>query len=161
RREVEGPGLAELVAAGLRDRERVVGDGGLVDEEGERAAGDSGDVEEARQREAAGPSEPLSASATRSGRGALLVTARVCGRDPAHRLSRAMHPSTRAEKHRHKGPSLTQVPVAATLSSTARRAIRRAVRRPMDYKATLNLPKTSFPMRANLPQREPETVKRW
>ena len=26
----------------------------------------------------------------------------------------------------------------------------------MDYKNTLNLPKTSFPMKANLPQREPE-----
>ena len=31
----------------------------------------------------------------------------------------------------------------------------------MDYKATLNLPTTAFPMRANLPQREPELVKRW
>src|SRR5213079_2299165 len=31
----------------------------------------------------------------------------------------------------------------------------------MDYKATLNLPRTEFPMKANLAQREPETVKRW
>jgi isoleucyl-tRNA synthetase len=31
----------------------------------------------------------------------------------------------------------------------------------MDYKSTLNLPKTDFPMRANLPQREPETLARW
>ncbi len=31
----------------------------------------------------------------------------------------------------------------------------------MDYKATLNLPKTDFPMKANLPQREPETLARW
>ncbi len=30
-----------------------------------------------------------------------------------------------------------------------------------DYKHTLNLPKTEFPMRANLAQREPEAVKRW
>jgi isoleucyl-tRNA synthetase len=30
-----------------------------------------------------------------------------------------------------------------------------------DYKATLNLPKTDFPMRANLAQREPEMLKRW
>ncbi|MDI6716878.1 MAG: isoleucine--tRNA ligase [Actinomycetota bacterium] len=30
-----------------------------------------------------------------------------------------------------------------------------------DYKVTLNLPKTDFPMKANLPQREPETLKRW
>ncbi|MGC8660401.1 MAG: class I tRNA ligase family protein, partial [Desulfomonilaceae bacterium] len=31
----------------------------------------------------------------------------------------------------------------------------------MDYKDTLNLPKTNFPMRANLPKREPETLKHW
>ena len=30
-----------------------------------------------------------------------------------------------------------------------------------DYKDTLNLPKTSFPMRANLAQREPATLERW
>ena len=31
----------------------------------------------------------------------------------------------------------------------------------MDYKATLNLPRTDFPMKANLPQREPETIASW
>ena len=31
----------------------------------------------------------------------------------------------------------------------------------MDYKKTLNLPKTSFPMKANLPQREPQILQRW
>jgi isoleucyl-tRNA synthetase len=31
----------------------------------------------------------------------------------------------------------------------------------MEYKDTLNLPRTDFPMRANLPQREPETLARW
>jgi isoleucyl-tRNA synthetase len=31
----------------------------------------------------------------------------------------------------------------------------------MDYKDTLNLPKTSFPMRANLPKREPDLLKHW
>lgn len=31
----------------------------------------------------------------------------------------------------------------------------------MDYAKTLNLPKTKFPMRGNLPQREPETIKFW
>jgi isoleucyl-tRNA synthetase len=30
-----------------------------------------------------------------------------------------------------------------------------------DYKATLNLPRTEFPMRGNLPKREPEVVRRW
>ena len=30
-----------------------------------------------------------------------------------------------------------------------------------DYKATLNLPKTAFPMKANLAQREPARLKRW
>ncbi len=31
----------------------------------------------------------------------------------------------------------------------------------MDYKDTLNLPKTPFPMKANLPKREPELLKEW
>ena len=31
----------------------------------------------------------------------------------------------------------------------------------MDYKNTLLLPKTDFPMRAELPKREPEMLKRW
>lgn len=31
----------------------------------------------------------------------------------------------------------------------------------MDYKATLNLPKTDFPMKAELPKREPGFLKRW
>ena len=31
--------------------------------------------------------------------------------------------------------------------------------RVMDYKATLNLPKTAFPMKANLPKSEPEMLK--
>ena len=30
-----------------------------------------------------------------------------------------------------------------------------------DYKTTLNLPKTDFPMRAGLPKREPEWLARW
>jgi isoleucyl-tRNA synthetase len=30
-----------------------------------------------------------------------------------------------------------------------------------DYKSTLNLPKTAFPMKANLAQAEPATLKRW
>ena len=30
-----------------------------------------------------------------------------------------------------------------------------------DYNKTLNLPSTEFPMRGNLPQREPETLNKW
>ena len=30
-----------------------------------------------------------------------------------------------------------------------------------DYNNTLNLPLTEFPMRGNLPKREPETLERW
>src|SRR5579872_4859786 len=30
-----------------------------------------------------------------------------------------------------------------------------------DYKNTLNLPKTDFPMKANLPEREPHLLKSW
>ncbi|HIQ79719.1 MAG TPA: isoleucine--tRNA ligase [Candidatus Scatavimonas merdigallinarum] len=32
---------------------------------------------------------------------------------------------------------------------------------PQDYNATLNLPKTDFPMRAGLPKTEPQTLNRW
>ena len=32
---------------------------------------------------------------------------------------------------------------------------------PMDYKETLNLPQTDFPMRANLPKREPQLLEKW
>jgi len=31
----------------------------------------------------------------------------------------------------------------------------------MNYKDTLNLPSTDFPMKANLPNREPEILKHW
>ncbi|HCY18385.1 MAG TPA: isoleucine--tRNA ligase, partial [Deltaproteobacteria bacterium] len=31
----------------------------------------------------------------------------------------------------------------------------------MDYKDTLNLPKTDFPMKADLAKKEPEILKRW
>src|SRR4030042_2568563 len=31
----------------------------------------------------------------------------------------------------------------------------------MDYRHTLNLPKTEFPMKANLPKREPEILALW
>ena len=30
-----------------------------------------------------------------------------------------------------------------------------------DYNATINLPKTDFPMRAGLPQREPDMLAHW
>ena len=32
---------------------------------------------------------------------------------------------------------------------------------PMDLKSTINLPKTAFPMKANLPQNEPKMLERW
>ena len=31
----------------------------------------------------------------------------------------------------------------------------------MDYKNTLNLPATTFPMKANLAQREPDQLRQW
>ena len=35
------------------------------------------------------------------------------------------------------------------------------MRAPLELKNTLNLPRTDFPMKANLPQREPEMLERW
>ena len=32
---------------------------------------------------------------------------------------------------------------------------------PQDYNATINLPKTDFPMRGNLPKREPDFLAGW
>ena len=32
---------------------------------------------------------------------------------------------------------------------------------PFDLKSTINLPKTAFPMKANLPQNEPKMLARW
>ena len=32
---------------------------------------------------------------------------------------------------------------------------------PQDYNKTLNLPETDFPMRGNLPKREPDALKKW
>ena len=36
-----------------------------------------------------------------------------------------------------------------------------ATETPFDLKATVNLPKTTFPQKANLTQREPERLSRW
>ena len=36
-----------------------------------------------------------------------------------------------------------------------------ATRAPLELKKTLNLPKTDFPMKANLPQNEPKLLERW
>ena len=35
------------------------------------------------------------------------------------------------------------------------------MRAPVDLKSTVNLPKTAFPMKANLPQNEPKLLERW
>ena len=32
---------------------------------------------------------------------------------------------------------------------------------PLELKSTINLPKTDFPMKANLPQNEPKALARW
>ena len=32
---------------------------------------------------------------------------------------------------------------------------------PLDLKATLNLPRTDFPMKASLPKNEPKMLERW
>src|SRR5690606_23679096 len=50
-----------------------------------------------------------------------------------------------------RDPMSTPTPAASDPSAPAKR----------DYKATLNLPKTAFPMKANLVQNEPASLKRW
>src|SRR5215813_3229685 len=39
--------------------------------------------------------------------------------------------------------------------------LEKSKRVPLDLKSTINLPKTTFPMKANLPQNEPKTLERW
>ncbi|KSV95902.1 isoleucyl-tRNA synthase [Sinorhizobium sp. GL28] len=50
-----------------------------------------------------------------------------------------------------RGPSREEA-IAKTMTDTAEK---------IDYSSTLYLPQTEFPMRAGLPQKEPETVARW
>ncbi|SDA41895.1 Isoleucyl-tRNA synthetase [Sinorhizobium sp. NFACC03] len=50
-----------------------------------------------------------------------------------------------------RGPSREEA-IAKTMTDTAEK---------IDYSSTLYLPQTEFPMRAGLPQKEPETVVRW
>ena len=51
------------------------------------------------------------------------------------------------------GPSLSKPPVSYPNMSDAAS--------PKDYRSTLNLPDTPFPMRGDLPKREPGWVKEW
>ena len=39
--------------------------------------------------------------------------------------------------------------------------LRETNRVPLELKSTINLPKTDFPMKANLPQNEPKALARW
>ncbi len=65
------------------------------------------------------------------------------------------------EEGRARGGTLTH---RAIISMESRRAIARAckMKRSMaDWKDTLNLPRTGFPMKANLPTAEPKAIERW
>ena len=74
-------------------------------------------------------------------------------------------------RQRSKLPGLRQRPSRRLLRSEKRASkshrppVARAIARPpqigRDWSATLFLPKTDFPMKAGLPEREPELLKRW
>ena len=49
----------------------------------------------------------------------------------------------------------------ARLSTPAVLPVAETEHKTTDYKTTLKLPKTDFPMKANLPKREPEMLKHW
>src|SRR3984957_9937525 len=59
--------------------------------------------------------------------------------------------------HRRSPPSLPIMEDSIHIIST----IWRRDRVPLELKDTLNLPKTGFPMKANLPQNEPKMLERW
>src|SRR5262245_16202010 len=65
------------------------------------------------------------------------------GRLPPRRAVSMSRPSGRSKQHGAEGAPLAR----ATMS--------------VDYKSTVFLPRTDFPMRANLPEREPQILKRW
>ncbi|HKA65237.1 MAG TPA: hypothetical protein VKD00_05890, partial [Methyloceanibacter sp.] len=90
--------------------------------------------------------KPKSAKSTRSPSTKVKVAAKQTARPQAKAKPKAPPVSkARAEK-----PS---APVA--------RAITRPPQIGRDWSATLFLPKTDFPMKAGLPEREPELLKRW
>ncbi len=60
-----------------------------------------------------------------------------------------------------RGPTL---PISATMTNKSTPPTSESVAQPVaktDYRATLNLPDTPFPMRGDLPKREPGWVKQW
>ena len=66
------------------------------------------------------------------------------------------------------GVSITKVCIPAWLDAPTlapynekNQLFGRTVRVPLELKSTINLPKTDFPMKANLPQNEPKLLARW
>src|SRR5579859_5012018 len=79
-----------------------------------------------------------------------------------------------AGQKRMYGPSrgLTPMPFHCNIRDSPRRATFRTVNinkspkkgpmaKPLDLKSTINLPRTDFPMKAQLPQREPQQLAQW
>ena len=59
-----------------------------------------------------------------------------------------------------RGRTVVDVPGGAPYNEKIQ-SFGRSHRVPLDLKKTINLPKTAFPMKANLPQNEPKMLERW
>ena len=71
------------------------------------------------------------------------------------------NPAPLAATHSFLRSTASAVPHAKPATMTDSTAPTAAPPAPMDYRATLNLPDTPFPMRGDLPKREPGWVKQW
>ena len=61
----------------------------------------------------------------------------------------------------HEEPAITWTMAASRPYNEKIHSIGRSDRVPLELKSTINLPKTAFPMKANLPQNEPKMLERW
>ena len=87
-------------------------------------------------------------------------SAKSTRRPPAKAKAAAKQAVRPKAKAKPKAPPVSKALVEKPLAPVAR-AIARPPQIGRDWSATLFLPKTDFPMKAGLPEREPELLKRW
>src|SRR6202140_2147298 len=64
-------------------------------------------------------------------------------------------------RHKGHGARWFSCPARNSISQDRKASKPLEMAKPVDLKSTLNLPKTDFPMKAKLPEREPEQLAAW
>ena len=101
------------------------------------------------------------ASKPKSAKGSANPRSAKSTRTPPAKAKAAVKLAVRPKaKAKPKARPVSKAPVEKPLAPVAR-AIARPPQIGRDWSATLFLPKTDFPMKAGLPEREPELLKRW